>query len=145
MQDDHGYSYKEIKQTVYSGVSLPSVTQQEDKLKIPAAWSTSRYHVPSSQPRWTAESADLDTYAGSRGTMSCLLSETILSVNEIKLFVSDKNNKLHSGSEICPLRLDKVRKTKINKVACMGGGELQALPPLYKAPASFPVLHHSKL
>ncbi|KAF8653518.1 hypothetical protein HU200_062269 [Digitaria exilis] len=30
--------------------------------------------------------------------MSCLLSETILSVNEIKLFVSDKNNKLHSAS-----------------------------------------------
>ncbi|KAF8712122.1 hypothetical protein HU200_028963 [Digitaria exilis] len=29
--------------------------------------------------------------------MSCLLSETILSVNEIKLFVSDKNNKLHSA------------------------------------------------
>ncbi|CAL5065034.1 unnamed protein product [Urochloa decumbens] len=58
--------------------------------------------------------------------MSCLLSETILSVNEIKLFVADKNNKLHSGSEICPPRLDNGRKRNVSKVACMGRGELHA-------------------
>jgi hypothetical protein len=38
--------------------------------------------------------------------MSCPLSSMIVSVNENELFVADKNDKLHSGSEICPLRLD---------------------------------------
>ena len=77
--------------------------------------------------------------------MSCLLSETILSVNEIKLFVADKNNKLHSGSEICPLILDKGGKRNVSKVACMGGGELHACLLSIKTPASFRVLHHRKL
>ena len=72
--------------------------------------------------------------------MSCLLSETILSVNEIKLFVADKNNKLHSGSEICPLRLDKGGKRNISKVTCCMHGRRGAtcLPPLYKDPSVLP-------
>ncbi|KAG0543203.1 hypothetical protein BDA96_02G170100 [Sorghum bicolor] len=54
------------------------------------------------------------TYSGSSSMMSCPLSEMIVSVNEIKFFVADKNNKLHSGSEICPLILDKRGKRNIS-------------------------------
>lgn len=69
--------------------------------------------------------------------MSCPLSSMIVSVNENELFVADKNDKLHSGSEICPLRLDIYKRGKLikeilaSKLACMGGGELgTCLPPL---------------
>uniref|UniRef100_A0A453KKQ5 Uncharacterized protein n=1 Tax=Aegilops tauschii subsp. strangulata TaxID=200361 RepID=A0A453KKQ5_AEGTS len=39
--------------------------------------------------------------------MSCPLSEMIVSINKIKLFVGDRNNNPHSDAEICPLRLNK--------------------------------------
>uniref|UniRef100_A0A453KKP7 Uncharacterized protein n=1 Tax=Aegilops tauschii subsp. strangulata TaxID=200361 RepID=A0A453KKP7_AEGTS len=34
--------------------------------------------------------------------MSCPLSEMIVSINKIKLFVGDRNNNPHSDAEICP-------------------------------------------
>jgi len=139
MKEDHGYPYREIKQTVYSGVSLPSVTwrrkarQQGDKLRYQpheALPGTMNFHHSHVEPLNLQDRTY--TYSGSSSMMSCPLSEMIVAVDEIKLFIADKNNKLHSGSEICPLRLDRRGKEILaSKVACMGRGELATcLPPL---------------
>ena len=76
--------------------------------------------------------------------MSCPLSEMIVSINKIKLFVGDRNNNPHSDAEICPLRLNKKRKWRISAVAweeghCMLASSIKAQPP------AFPVPYHSKL